>query len=101
MTSAAFGLSMISGMMVDRTISGVDQQVRECMEMRITRARAHMHREQEDENKRENADEREQREKVSSSSSSSAQLEEMNEARHRITRRVAAGCSILPPLGAV
>ena len=59
MTIGMFSLSMISSMVVDRPIPGVDHELQERVGVRIVGAGPHLHGEQEEENEAENADERE------------------------------------------
>ena len=56
--TAGIGLVAIARVMVDRAITGIEDQLQERMGMRIGRAGAHLHRKQEEEHETKDAEER-------------------------------------------
>ena len=84
MTTATFGFGMVAGVMVDGSVSSVDHQLQERMEVRVFFAGAHLDGEQDDETESEYA-EREPAPWISSSASWTGYLEDLNASRHRVT----------------
>ena len=79
-------LAPIVRMMIDRAVTGIQDQLQECMRVRIDRAGAHLHGEQEEDHENRNADEREPPARVSSLRSWRGCIEDVPETQHRVTR---------------